>query len=78
MIDVTALVADDQLAAIDAVAERLAAAGLLVSAVLPRTGVITGRVADQAAVAALSCVDGVLAVERARTVTLAPPDSPLQ
>jgi hypothetical protein len=78
VIVVTALVADDQRAAIDAVAARLAAAGLSVGAVLPRLGVITGSVADRGAVAALECVDGVLAVEPARTVSLPPPDSPVQ
>jgi hypothetical protein len=78
VIDVTALVADDHLAAIDSVAADLAAAGLRVGAVLPRTGVITGRVADSAGVAALEHVNGVLAVEPARVVRLPPPSSPLQ
>jgi hypothetical protein len=78
VIEVTAVVADDQRAVIDEVAERLAAAGLRVSLVLPRTGVIAGRVADRDVLAALACVDGVLAIEPARTVTLPPPDSPVQ
>ena len=76
--EVTALVADDQLGAIDAVAARLAAAGLDVEAVLPITGVITGTIEDGASVAALAAIDGVIAVEPARTITLPPPDSPVQ
>ena len=78
VMEVTALVADDQLGAIDAVAARLAAAGLDVEAVLPITGVITGTIEDGASVAALSAIDGVIAVEPARTITLPPPDSPVQ
>jgi hypothetical protein len=78
MMEVTALVADDQLGSIDAVAARLAAAGLDIEAVLPLTGVITGTVADAAAVAALSAIEGVEAIEPARTITLPPPDSPVQ
>jgi hypothetical protein len=74
--DVTVLVADDHLDAIDDVAAALEEAGLRLLAVLPATGAITGAVEDPAALAA---VPGVAAVEVARSdVRVPPPESPLQ
>jgi hypothetical protein len=73
--DVTVLVADDHLAAIDEVAAALQRAGLRLGSVLPAVGAITGSVDDPAALAA---VDGVAAVEQAREVQLPPPDEEVQ
>ena len=76
MIDVTVLVADDHLDAMDDVAAALQQAGLRLQSTLPATGVITGAAEDPAA---LEAVPGVAAVEAARTdVGVPPPDSPLQ
>ena len=75
MIDVTVLVADDHLDAIDDVAAALQQAGLRLQSTLPATGVITGAAEDPAA---LEAVPGVAAVEAARDVGVPPPDSPLQ
>ena len=75
MIDVTVLVADDHLDAIDDVAAALQEAGLRLQSTLPATGVITGAADDPAA---LEAVPGVAAVEAARDVGVPPPDSPLQ
>ena len=78
MPDVTILVADDRRAGIDGVAAALQKAGLRLGRVLPETGVITGAVDDHAAIAALSGVDGVEAVEPAQEVFIPPPDAPIQ
>ncbi|MET0684808.1 MAG: hypothetical protein ABW060_05800 [Solirubrobacteraceae bacterium] len=75
MIDVTVLVADDHLDAMDDVAAALQQAGLRLQSTLPATGVITGAAEDPAA---LEAVPGVAAVEAARDVGVPPPDSPLQ
>jgi hypothetical protein len=75
VIDVTVLVADDHLDAMDDVAAALQQAGLRLQSTLPATGVITGAAEDPAA---LEAVPGVAAVEAARDVGVPPPDSPLQ
>ena len=75
MIDVTVLVADDHLDAMDDVAAALHQAGLRQQSTLPATGVITGAAEDPAA---LASVPGVAAVETARDLRVPPPDSPLQ
>jgi len=76
--DVTILVADDRLGAIDDIAAALQDAGLRLDRVLAGTGVITGAVDDASAMAALSAVDGVAAVEPAQEVFIPPPDAPTQ
>jgi hypothetical protein len=75
VIDVTVLVADDHLDAMDDVAAALQQAGLRLQSTLPATGVITGAAEDPAA---LEAVPGVAAVEAARDIGVPPPDSPLQ
>ena len=75
MIDVTVLVDDDHLDAMDEMAAALQDAGLRLQSTLPATGVITGAVEDPAM---LEAVPGVAAVEAARDVGVPPPDSPLQ
>jgi hypothetical protein len=76
VIDVTVLVADDHLDAMDDVAAALQQAGLRLQSTLPATGVITGAAEDPAA---LQAVPGVAAVEAARSdLGVPPPDSPLQ
>jgi hypothetical protein len=59
------------------VVEALRRAGLRVSAEQPLLGSLSGTVAADR-VPALAAVDGVLAVDRDRTVTLPDPGSPLQ
>ncbi len=59
-------------------AAALQAAGLRLGVTLPATGVITGTVDDEAALAALDAVEGVGAVERAQEIQLPPPDEPIQ
>lgn len=76
--DVTILVADDHIDAIDDVAAALQDAGLRLVAVLPATGAITGAVQDQAAIESLEAVEGVAAVEQSQEVQLPPPDEPIQ
>lgn len=75
MIDVTVLVDDDHLDAMDEMAAALQEAGLRLQSTLHTTGVITGAVEDPAT---LEAVPGVAAVEAARDVGVPPPDSPLQ
>ena len=75
MIDVTVLVDDDHLDAMDDVAAALRQAGLRLQSTLPLTGVITGAAEDPAA---LEAVHGVARVEVARAPGVPPPDSPLQ
>ena len=78
MPDVTVLVADDHLAAIDEVAAALQRAGLRLDRVLPAAGAITGTIDDAAAMEALGAVEGVAAVEPAQEIQLPPPDEPVQ
>jgi CheY-like chemotaxis protein len=78
MPDVTVLVADDHLAAIDEVAAALQRTGLRLGDVLPAAGAITGAVEDPALLPALAAVDGVEAVEPAQEIQLPPPDEPIQ
>ena len=59
-------------------AAALQDAGLRLDAVLPETGVITGSVADEAAIEALRQVEGAEAVEQAQEFQLPPPDSDVQ
>jgi hypothetical protein len=73
--DVTVLVDDDHLAAIDEVAAALQRAGLRLGDVLPAVGAITGCVDDPAALAA---VEGVSAVEPAREIRLPAPGEDVQ
>jgi hypothetical protein len=76
--DVTILIADDRLHAIDDIAAALQEAGLRLGQVLPTTGVVTGSVGDEAAVERLATVDGVTAVEPVQEVFIPPPDAPIQ
>jgi hypothetical protein len=78
LIEVTVLVAEDHVGAIDDVAAALQDAGLRLGAALPETGVITGSVEDEAAIEPLREVDGVEAVEQAQEFQLPPPDSDVQ
>jgi len=78
VIDVTILVSDEHVGAIDDVAAALQEAGLRLDLALPATGVITGAVEDEAAIESLAAVEGVVAVERAQEVQIAPPDEPVQ
>ena len=45
---------------------------------LPTSGVISGAVEDEAALAGLAGVDGVAAVERSAEIQIPPPDEPIQ
>jgi CheY-like chemotaxis protein len=76
--EVTVLIADDHVDAIDDVAAALQDAGLRLGQVLAATGVVTGSVADATAMAALAAVDGVEAVEPVQEVFIPPPDAPVQ
>jgi hypothetical protein len=73
--DVTVLVDDEHLAAIDKVAVALQRAGLRLRDVLPAVGAITGSVDDPQA---LADVAGVAAVEQAQAIQLPPPDEEVQ
>jgi hypothetical protein len=77
-VDVTVLIADGHVDAIDGVAAALQEAGLRLGQVLSTTGVITGSVDDAAAMQALAAVDGVAAVEPVQEVFIPPPDAPVQ
>jgi precorrin-6B methylase 2 len=59
---------------IEAVAERLRAAGMQVGQVLAEIGIITGSVDDERR-AALADVAGVVAVEAEREVRISPPQA---
>jgi hypothetical protein len=61
----------------DQVVEALRRAGLRVTSEQPLLGSLSGTVAEDR-LAALAAVDGVLAVDPDRTVTLPDPGSPLQ
>ena len=78
LIDVTILVADEHIDGIDDVAAALQDAGLRLDATLPATGVISGAVADAAAMQSLSAVAGVAAVEPVQEIALPPPDADVQ
>ena len=77
-IDVSVLVADSHLKVMDGVAAALREAGLRHDQALPSAGVITGAVDDETALELLAAVDGVSAVEPARSVGIPPPDAPVQ
>jgi hypothetical protein len=77
MKNILVTVADASRHDIDAVAQRLTAAGMQVGRVLPSTGVISGSVADHLR-PGLGLVDGVAAVESDGGVQLPPPDSEIQ
>ena len=72
------LVADEHIGAIEDVAAALQQAGLRLGQALPATGVITGAVEDETALAALAAVEGVAAVEQVHEIQLPPPDEPVQ
>jgi hypothetical protein len=76
--DVTVLVADDRLDAIDEVAAALQDAGLQLGDVLPAAGAITGSIDDLALLPALRAVEGVAEAEAAREVRVPRPDEPIQ
>jgi hypothetical protein len=76
--DVTVLVADDRLDAIDEVAAALQDAGLRLGDVLPAAGAITGSIDDLALLPALRAVEGVAEAEAAREVRVPRPDEPIQ
>jgi hypothetical protein len=65
---------------LDALAERLAGAGLQVEQTLPLIGVITGYVQDPAEVEAMEAMllGEQVQLERDREYQLPPPDDPLQ
>jgi hypothetical protein len=71
---ITVTVTDDHLDGIEALAERLRAAGVRVEQVLGPIGVITGEAPP--GWQALADLDGVAGVEAQRTVRLPPPGSP--
>ncbi len=73
----TVSVDDEYMEALDDVVERLQSAGMEVDEVLPTLGAVTGS-ADAGQLTALADVEGVAAVEPARTIQLPPPDSPVQ
>jgi hypothetical protein len=70
-------VAPDYAADVQGVADRLRAAGMSVNHTLEGGGVVTGS-APESRIADLERVEGVAAVEQARTYQLPPPDSPIQ
>jgi hypothetical protein len=74
---ITVAVADSHLAQIEAVAERLRAAGMKVEQVLPAIGVITGTV-PASSLAALSAVEGVASIEPQTEFRIPPPDAEVQ
>jgi hypothetical protein len=77
-VEVTVLVDDAHLEAIDDVAAALARAGLRDGHTLEVTGVISGSLNDPRLVDALEQVEGVASVEVARRFQLPPPDEPVQ
>ena len=77
-IEVSVVVDGDHLASIDQVAAALEGAGLRVSEVMGGIGIITGTAADQEKVVGLQDLEGVEAVEVARSFQLPPPESDLQ
>lgn len=77
-LEVTILIADDHVEAIDDVAAALQSAGLRLGQVLAATGVVTGAVEDAAAMETMAAVEGVAAVEPVQEVFIPPPDAPVQ
>ena len=59
-------------------AAALQDAGLRLDSTLPASGVISGAVADAAAMESISAVPGVAAVEQVHEIALPPPDAPVQ
>ena len=59
-------------------AAALQDAGLRLDSTLPATGVISGAVADAAAMESISAVAGVAAVEQVHEIALPPPDADIQ
>lgn len=59
------------------VVEALRHAGLTVTGEQPIVGTLSGSVAEER-IPALEAVDGVVSVDRERTIQLPPPDSPIQ
>lgn len=76
-LEVVVTVADTHIGRIDDVARQLAAAGLAAPQALGAAGIVTGKV-SATGLAALRRVTGVLAVEAAGNVQLAPPDADIQ
>jgi hypothetical protein len=77
-VEVTVLIEEGNLDAIDDVATSLAQVGLQVTQTLESAGVITGYVNDSSLIEALRGIDGVASVEIAHTFQLPPPDEPVQ
>jgi hypothetical protein len=77
-LEVLVSVSADHLTGIQELASALEAAGLQESKVLGAARVVTGRVADRRALAAVRDVQGVQDVEISRTVQLPPPEADLQ
>lgn len=77
MTAVIVTVDDAHRAELDAVAESLRRHGLHVEQVLADVGLISGRLPADRALGELR-VEGVAAVEEARSVRLPPPDAPVQ
>jgi hypothetical protein len=76
--EVLVSVSADHLTGIRELASALRDAGLEEPQVLGEAGVVTGRVADRRALAAVRSVEGVQGVEVSRTVQLPPPEADLQ
>ena len=77
-VQVSVLVDDDHLPAIEELASELGRAGLAVGQTLQSVGVITGSVSDSGQTDALRQIPGVVGVEVNREVQLPPPDAPVQ
>ena len=75
--NVNVSVADDHLGHFREVVRRMEKAGLKVEQQLEAVGVVSGSI-DPARLPALEQVQGVTAVERAREVRIAPPESHVQ
>ncbi|MBD0322661.1 MAG: hypothetical protein ICV72_04635 [Aldersonia sp.] len=76
-IDVTITVDDADRGDLDRIAESARTAGLAVTAVLRRVGIISGTV-HRSRIETLRTSPGVASVESATGFEVAPPDSPLQ
>ncbi|MEV5409784.1 hypothetical protein AB0K60_13215 [Thermopolyspora sp. NPDC052614] len=65
----------------DSVVQAVRQAGVTVDDRSPAIGVVSGRITGDdtdAAIAAISAIDGVVAVEPERTIRLPPPESEIQ
>jgi hypothetical protein len=71
------LVSDEYLSRVGEVADRLRSAGMQVGKVMTNSGTIEGRVASKHH-DHLKGIEGVAAIEEARELRIAPPDSDLQ